>query len=194
MKIGTYSLEEYLDRLTSFHGSLAPGLIVGGFMVELARRSLHQGEFFNAICETAMCLPDAIQLLTSSTIGNGRLTVLNFGRFAITLFGKDSGKGVRVYVDAKKVEKYSEIKSWYFKLKPKKEQDSALLIRQMKEAGEEILSMQRVRVQPDALKRKKMGPVAICPLCGEAYPVRSGDACKACRGESPYLGAGDSAW
>jgi formylmethanofuran dehydrogenase subunit E len=163
-------------------------------MVELARQSLPEGELFNAICETQMCLPDAIQLVTSSTIGNGRLTVLNIGRFAIALYGKDSGKGVRVYLDSSKVEKYPEIKSWYFKLKLKKEQDSPLLISQMKEAGERILSVQRVRVQPESLRRKKMGPVANCPLCGEAYPVQTGDACRVCRGESPYLETGDSAW
>jgi formylmethanofuran dehydrogenase subunit E len=187
MKIGTYSYDEYLHLLRSFHGSLAPGLIIGGFMIELALKSFPKGELFNAICETSACLPDAVQLLTVSTIGNGRLTILDFGRFAITFYGKDSGKGVRVYVDSSKLEKYPEIKSWYFKLKPKQEQDSPRLLSQIKEAGELILSVQRIRVEPVSLKRAKIGPVAQCPLCGEAYPLRVGKACKACQGESPYL-------
>ena len=194
MKIGKFSYEEYLHRLQSFHGSLAPGLVIEGFMVELALKSFPQGELFNAICETSRCLPDALQLLTSSTIGNGRLVVLNFGRFAIALYGKDSGNGVRVYLDSSKLEKYPEIRSWFLKLKPKKEQDSSLLLSQMKDTGEQIVSIQRIRVQPSLLKRGKMGPVANCPLCGESYPVRSDNAaCRACQGESPYLEVGGHA-
>jgi formylmethanofuran dehydrogenase subunit E len=190
MKIGKYSFEEYLCQLQSFHGNLAPGLVVGGFMVELALKSFPQGELFNAICETSMCLPDALQLLTSSTVGNGRITVLNFGRFAIALYGIGSGKGVRVYLDSSKLERYPEIKSWFLKLKTKQEQNRELLLSQMKEAGERILSVQRIRVEPAPLKRGRMGPVAVCPVCGEAYPVRSGNACSACQGESPYLEVG----
>jgi formylmethanofuran dehydrogenase subunit E len=29
--------------------------------------------------------------------------------------------------------------------------------------------------------------VAVCPRCKEAYPIRDGDQCRTCRGESPYL-------
>ena len=186
MKKGSYSLEEYLELLTSFHGSLAPGLIIGGFMVEMAMKSLPKEGLYNAICETPKCLPDAIQLLTPCTIGNGWLTVLPLGRFAIALYDKDSGAGVRVYLDSKKLEKYQEIKAWYYKLKPKREQNFPLLIAQIKEGGGEILSLQHIRVQPEMLKRKIMGPVAACPRCGECYPVRDGDSCKACQGASPY--------
>lgn len=186
LKKGSYSLEEYLELLTSFHGSLAPGLVIGGFMVELAMKSLPKEGLFNAICETPKCLPDAIQLLTPCTIGNGWLTVLPLGRFAIALCDKDSGAGVRVYLDSKKLEKYQEIKGWYYKLKPKREQNFPLLIAQIKEAGGEILTLQHVRVQPETLKRKIMGPVAACPRCGECYPMRDGDSCRACQGASPY--------
>jgi formylmethanofuran dehydrogenase subunit E len=181
------SREEYISQLTSFHGNLAPGLIIGGFMVETARKLLPKDILFNAISETPLCLPDAVQLLTPCTIGNGWLTILNFGRFAITLYEKYSGKGVRVYLDSIKLAKYPEIKSWYFKLKPKSEQDFQLLIDQIKEAGDQILSVQHVYVQAETLRRKKIGPVADCPRCGECYPVRDGLCCRACQGESPYL-------
>jgi len=26
----------------------------------------------------------------------------------------------------------------------------------------------------------------LCPVCGEAYPVRDGDLCRNCGGETPY--------
>ncbi len=187
MKIGNYSYEEYLHLVKSFHGNLAPGLIIGGFMVDLGLRSLPEGEFFDAICETPVCLPDSVQLLTPCTIGNGWLTVLPFGRFAITFFEKYGGEGVRVYVDLEKIEAYPEIKSWFFKLKTKKEQDLDRLLEEIKNAGDNILSVQRVRVQPESVQRKELGAVAKCPRCKEAYPVHHGKICRACQGESPYL-------
>ena len=187
MKIEAYSQEEYLEQLKAFHGSMAPGLIIGGAMVNLAMKTLPKDKLYDAICETPLCLPDAIQLLTPCTIGNGWLTVLNFGRFAITLYDKYSGVGVRVYLDSAKLKKYPEVYSWYFKLKSKPEQDFQLLISQIMGAEEQILSLQHVRVQPESLRRKKIGPVADCPECGECYPVRDGLSCKACQGESPYL-------
>jgi formylmethanofuran dehydrogenase subunit E len=187
MNIGTYSYEEYVQLVISFHGAAAPGLLIGGFMVDMALNNLPEGEFFDAICETPVCLPDSVQLLTPCTIGNGWLTVLNFGKFAVTLYDKSSGEGTRVYLDMEKLKKWSEVNSWYLKLKTKKEQDSDLLMSQIKEAGYSILSMQRVRVEPDQVRRKKMGTSAICPVCGEAYPLRDGAKCRGCNGESPFM-------
>jgi formylmethanofuran dehydrogenase subunit E len=187
VKIGSYSYDEYVSLVKSFHGYMAPGLIIGGFMVDLAMKNLPPGEFYDAVCETAVCLPDSVQLLTPCTIGNGWLKVLEFGRFALTLYEKYGGDGVRVFLDTEKLEKWPEIKTWFFKLKPKKEQDSQAILNQIKEAGDAILTLQNVRVNPHLLHRPKLGKIAICPLCNEAYPVRDGDNCRACRGESPYL-------
>jgi len=123
MTIGPYTYEEYLEQVRRFHGHIAPGMVIGGFMVDLALKNLPEGEFFDALCETGACLPDAIQLLTPCTIGNGWLKVINMGRYALTLYEKFGGRGVRVYVNAEKTDAWPELKSWYFKLKPKKEQD-----------------------------------------------------------------------
>ena len=187
MNIGSYSYEEYVHVVESFHGSLAPGLLIGGFIVDLALKNLPQGEFFDAICETEVCLPDAVQLLTPCTIGNGWLRVLDFGRFAVTLYEKTSGEGVRVYLDMEKLKAWDEVNSWYWKLKKKREQNYQLLLSQIKEAGYGMLSVHRVRVEPEKLRRKKLGAAAVCPGCGESYPIRHGDRCKACQGESPYV-------
>ena len=65
------SYDDYLQMIRSFHGHVAPGMLLGGFMVDLAYRTRPPGQFFDAICETRPCLPDAIQLLTPCTIGNG---------------------------------------------------------------------------------------------------------------------------
>jgi formylmethanofuran dehydrogenase subunit E len=187
IKIGTYSYEEYIHLIKSFHGSLAPGLVIGGFMVDLAMKNLPPGEFFDAVCETAVCLPDSIQLLTPCTVGNGWLKVFEFGRFALTLYEKYSGEGVRVFLDVNKLGNRPEVNSWFLKLKPKKEQDLQAILDQIKEAGSGLLSLQKVRVEPERLRRPKLGAVTVCPVCREAYPARDGDKCRPCQGESPYL-------
>ena len=64
VQIGPYGFEDYLGLVKAFHGNVAPGLVIGGFMVDLAQRRLPAGVLFDAICETRNCLPDAVQLLT----------------------------------------------------------------------------------------------------------------------------------
>ncbi len=186
MKIGSYEFDEYLQVVKSFHGHLAPGMIIGGVMVDLSQRQLAPGVLYDAISETRNCLPDAIQLLTPCTIGNGWLKVVNLGRFALTLFDKYGGEGVRVFLDPARVRDFPEIETWYLKLQPKPEQDKDLLLRQIREAGARILTWQRVTLKPPFFGRKDRGRMTVCPLCREAYPARDGGICRACQGEAPY--------
>ncbi len=44
MNISRYSFEEYVDMVKSFHESVAPGMIIGGFMVDLALNNTPEGE------------------------------------------------------------------------------------------------------------------------------------------------------
>lgn len=125
MNIGPYPINDYLNIVKSFHGNLAPGLIIGGFMVDVAMQNLPDGILYDAISETNSCLPDAIQLLTPCTIGNGWLKILPFGRYALSLYDKYTGAGIRVYLDAGKVEAWPEIRNWYLKLKSRKEHDQS---------------------------------------------------------------------
>ena len=131
--------------------------------------------------------PDAVQLLTPCTIGNGWLKVVNVGRFALALYDKYEGKGVRVFLDPVKVADWPEINSWYLKLKPKKEQDSGRLLEEIRNAGPEILGWQRVMIRPQFLGKRHRGRIVICPLCREAYPAQDGGICRACQGEPLYL-------
>lgn len=190
--IGVYSYEEYLRIVESFHGSVAPGLVVGGFMVDLAMKRMPGGILFDAICETTSCLPDAVQLLTPCTIGNGWLRVFNLGRFALSLYEKYEGEGIRVFVDAEKLGAWPEIKSWLFKLKPKAEQDKDRLMSEIEGAGHSICGVQSVKVQTQFLGKKNRGPIATCILCHEPYPARDGAICRACQGETPYIPSASS--
>ncbi len=185
--ITSYTVEEYIKIIKGFHGFVAPGLLIGGFMVDYALKNLPAGDFFDAISETNNCLPDAIQLLTPCTIGNGWLKIMNFSRYALSLYEKKDGSGVRIFVDSKKVEDWDEIKNWFFKLKTKKEQDYELLIKQIKDAGAGLCSMKKIKVKSGLLDRKHHGSkVTNCTSCGEAFKPKDGLICPACLGENPY--------
>jgi formylmethanofuran dehydrogenase subunit E len=190
MNIGRYSLNEYSRLIESFHGSVAPGLLIGGIMVDAALGCTKEGELYDVICETHSCLPDAIQLLTPCTVGNGWLHIVNLGRFALTLYEKHSGKGVRVFLSAGNTERWPEVRNWYLKLQPKKKQDKEALNNQIVEGGVDLLGFQRVRVLPQFLTKRSKGEIALCPVCGEAYPSDHGPVCRGCGDASPYLEAG----
>ncbi len=186
MNIGAYSYEAYVDLVKSFHGSDAPGVILGGIMVQEGLDRLPKGILYDAISETRYCLPDAIQLLTPCTTGNGWLRVLDFGRFALCLFDKYTGEGVRVFVDAEKAAPWDEFLKWYFKRTPKKEQDKDLLLDQIRRAGPQLLGAAPVKLKPRFLGKKGRGAMGACPLCREGYPAMDGAFCRACQGETPY--------
>ncbi len=190
-KVLSYTFEEFVSRVKSFHGFEAVGVIVGGFMVDLAYKHLpKKGQLFDALCETPKCLPDAIQLLTPCTTGNGWLTVVNVGRFALTLYDKETGEGVRVFVDPARIEAWPELKAWFLKLKTKKEQDVSRLLDEAKRAGGDICGVGRVRVADSLrLRKRHRGEFAICPVCKEAYPLADGTSCLACQGSEELYGA-----
>ncbi len=186
MNIRSYTFGEYVERVRSFHGFAAPGVLIGGFMVDLAYQHLPEEGRFDAICETAKCLPDAIQLLTPCTIGNGWLRVIDMRRFALSFYDKSNGEGIRVFLDPALLEAWPKIKNWFFKLKPKKEQDHGLLMGQIRKSGTSICSIERVRVAPCFLEKKHRGKIALCPQCKEAYPLADGPVCLSCAGKTLY--------
>jgi len=183
----SFDIEEYIDRVQSFHGHLSPGVIIGGFMVYVVQVRIPEGRLYNAICETPKCLPDAIQLLTPCTVGNGRLRIINIGRFALSLYDKYQGNGFRVFLDLNKLEHWTEIKAWFFRLKPKAEQNHDCLMTQIIASGERLCGVHPIQVHPRFLERQRKGRIVLCPSCEEAYPVQNGNICQACQEPSPYL-------
>jgi len=181
--------EEYLAHITAFHNYPAPGLIVGGFMVDAARQHLPEGTLFEALCETQACLPDAVQLFTPCTIGNGWLRIKDLGRYALTLYDKYTGAGFRAFMDPARFSAYPEISGWFLKRTPKRDQDTDRLREEIFEAGHSILSVSSVQVAPAYLGKRSKGAIAVCPECGEAYPSMHGCVCLACKGDSPFLRA-----
>jgi Formylmethanofuran dehydrogenase subunit E len=187
MNVGKYTVEEYLKLITAFHGYPAPGLLLGGYMVEYAKSALPEGTLFEAVVETRSCLPDAVQILTPCSTGNQWMKVTHLGRYALSLFDKYTGEGVRVHVDAEKLRAFPEMEAWFLKLKPKAEQDVDELRRQMTAAGHSVCSLHPVLVHRRYVGHGHMGKVALCPQCGEYYPSKDGLVCRGCQGEAPYV-------
>ncbi|SIN80781.1 FmdE family protein [Halodesulfovibrio marinisediminis] len=184
--IGEYSYEEFKDMATLFHNYPAPGLMLGGYMVEAAKACMSEDVLYEIISETSWCLPDAAQMLTPCTMGNGWLKVVNFGRYAVTLYNKYNGEGVRVSLCPEKMEQYEELTTWLYKRKPKAEQDTEKLQREIALAGASICNISPVKVSGKHLIKRSKGTIADCPVCGEPYPQKYGSICRACQGESPY--------
>jgi formylmethanofuran dehydrogenase subunit E len=182
-KILAYTFDEYAALVRSFHGSAAPWVMIGGFMIDLVYRHLPPGGLYDVVCETARCLPDAVQLLTPCSIGNRWLKIIDTGRYALTFYEKRTGAGARVYLDCGKLDPWYEIKEWYLKLTPKEAQNAGSLLNQIREAGTDICSIEEVRVSLGFFGKKKKDPIAVCPACKEAYRSADGAAvCPACRG------------
>lgn len=178
----SYNFDEYANMVTSFHGSPAPGVLIGGYMIDYAYKNLREGGEYDIICETAKCLPDAVQLLTPCSIGNRWLKIIDVGRYALIFYDKHSGMGVRVYLDWRLLDRWPQIKSWYLKLTPKAEQDEESLLREIKEARGDICRIEDVKVSLDALIKQKSSSISICPSCEEAYRSADGAICPACQG------------
>jgi len=183
----TYTFDELLQMIQSFHGHVAPGVIMGAVMVDMALQHMQSDILYDTTCETFNCLPDAIQLLTPCTIGNGWLRVFDFGRFALSVYDKFKGNGFRVYVDSDKLKNWPEINSWFFKLKPKKEQDSKQLFTDIKNAAMNLYQVKPIQMHPQYLVKRSLGKITVCRVCHEAYPQKHGNICKSCQGDTPYL-------
>jgi formylmethanofuran dehydrogenase subunit E len=173
-------LKDYFVEGAKFHGNLSPGLAIGIFMVDLAKEILGPRKLMDAVVETQHCLPDAVQIMTSCSYGNGWLKVKDWGKFALTLYDKEKLDGVRVYLDVEKIKNYPHLYQWYMK---DREVETHQVVSEVMEAERAIFSWEKVRVK---LPPKEEGPVSICVSCGETHPASDGELCPRCSGKDDY--------
>ena len=92
---------EDFQRCADFHGHICPGLSIGYKATKAAMHFLQQqqraeDEELVAIVETDACSADAVQVLTGCTFGKGNFIYKDYGKMALTLMDRKTGKGVRV--------------------------------------------------------------------------------------------------
>jgi formylmethanofuran dehydrogenase subunit E len=155
-------------------------------MVEYAKSFMPGDALYDAVVETNKCLPDAVQLLTVLSIGNNWMKVLNLGRYALTLYNKQTGEGRRVFVDPDKLRAWPQIQAWMLKTVPKREQDTEALLEQIETAGHRVCSCRAVQVHSRYLARAPEREIRQCPVCREYYPAHHGPVCRGCLGDEPY--------
>ncbi|WP_418765484.1 FmdE family protein [Mailhella sp.] len=119
----------------------SPGLMIALSMVKLALHTLGQTTNYHALSESRRDLPEAIQRLTTCTVANGRLHILDLGHVALTLFHQHSGKGVRVYLDLEKAATWPRIFRWALYRDRPDENELAALKRDIRKAGISVLSI-----------------------------------------------------
>ena len=192
--------QEFLDlveEVYKFHTKRAPGIVIGVEMVDLARRKLGPVENLGAVTETQVCLSDAIQYMTGCTIGNKYLIMRDkIGRYALTLYDRKDGRGVRVFVDQKKIDKQKMPETYSFFLRKRsdavssdkqaRKESAQLIVDEFMAAGRNIFGWQFVRVKD--YKKPPVNPVKVCPDCHESF-IYSEDGektCLACSGELNY--------
>ena len=178
-------LEAFMEEIRKFHGWVAPGVLLGGFMVDYALELVGKKVEADAIVETRFCLPDAVQLLTPCTCGNGWMKVLDWDKFALSLYNKKTLEGFRVRLDVDKTAAFPDLYHWFMKLVEKKDLPLEALNQTILEAGREALSADPVFITNYYAKIKK-GETGVCPSCGEAYTLRQGARCVSCQGEAYY--------
>lgn len=177
----------YVIRMEEFHGYRSPGMLIGGVMIENGTALLGSTPYLNVVCETVVCLPDAVQLLTPCTFGNGFLQVLDWGKFALTVYDRDRLDGVRVWLNPDGLTGYPLIRNWFQRTDARREKPPFEdLAAEVLAAGSDLVGSRRVRL-PRSLKDKSPVPTGFCPACSESYPLRQGPTCLACQGQAYYL-------
>ena len=178
-------VDELLAKAEDFHGHISPGVVTGAFLVDLALKDFPPSEFINAVVESVVCLPDAVQLFTPCTLGNGFLQILDWGKFAVTLYDRRTCRGVRSWLDPASVAGVPEIAEWFMRRPGSGKMDKEEAIREILNHGFEIVKSRPVTLK-QPLKDLTKFPTAICPGCGESYPTRFGERCPACGGSAYY--------
>jgi len=163
-------MKEDLEKIIKFHGYLSSGALIGYQMLNIAKRELDikDDEKIYVTCETFNCVPDPFQILRGSTVGNKGLKVEDYDKMAVTVNkaagkGEENIKGIRVFLDPKKTEKYPKLHAWYMNYE-KVPHEEVLPI--LFEGGEDLYSWEFVEIEVPQKKKKN---VLICEMCGESF-------------------------
>lgn len=179
------SREEYLLRLEEFHGHVSPGTAMGGFLVDAAWKILGDTPYQNVVVETVVCLPDSVQALTPCTLGNGFLQVLDWGKFALTMYDRMTLAGARAWIGAGGIEEFPLVADWYLRRPGAQKVEKIKVVEEIMAGGHRLVRSRPVTMN-SPLKDTAHVPTVACPACGEYYPSRQGGLCPACAGQAYY--------
>lgn len=178
---------DFIIRMEEFHGYQSPGILLGGLMLDAALKDLETTPYLNVVTETVVCLPDAVQLLTPCTIGNGFLQIFDWGKFALTPYDRTTRFGMRASINYDRLSSYGLIFNWFDRSSPAKEKPPFdVLAREILHAASKLILLRPVRLHR-ALKESQKVLTGQCSTCGESYPLRQGSTCLSCQGNAYYV-------
>ncbi len=191
--------ERITEEIFRFHTKRAPGIPIAVAMVDLARELLGpvKGRL-NVIAESQACLSDVVQVMTGCTIGNRYLKILkDLGRYALTMFDRETGVGVRVYVDFRKIDpsRTPELHKFFLRERGEaverggeaREASGRLIMAEFASIKRDLFGSQRVRVLQTG--KPPMLPARVCPSCHESFLQRDSQhgQCDVCSGLTRYF-------
>ncbi|MEA4957909.1 hypothetical protein SDC9_29521 [bioreactor metagenome] len=93
--------EEQLEKAKVFHGEICGGVLTGTKMAIYAIEEFNLN--FNeknpeliSIVEIDRCVYDAVQAITQGSTGTKSVKLIDYGKFAITFYNKETGKAIRL--------------------------------------------------------------------------------------------------
>ncbi|MBF0406843.1 MAG: hypothetical protein HQM10_05795 [Candidatus Riflebacteria bacterium] len=190
--------DKFFRRITEFHTKDAPGLEIGVEMVDCALDLLGKvHDKILAVVETSACLVDVVQIMVGCTTGNKYLQALtNLGRFAVTLYDRKDGRGVRVSVDLSKInkEKTPEIHNFFNRKRAievetnmeLRKASGALIKKEFKTIGRELFRTEKVNVK--TFGKPPILPAQVCNKCEESFLAKNktDEMCEFCTGTAEY--------
>lgn len=175
----------------------APGIVIGAAMVELALDKLGEVKKLGAVAEAKACLSDAIQALTGCTVGNKYLTIHDeIGRYALSLYDRTDGRGIRVFVDVRKIDANQTPEMYLFfhrQRAPEVEYDLKARALSGKKVVDEFIHINHdifgtEEIIVKNLEKEKYLAVKICLDCGESFTYKddSQTLCLVCSKQMEY--------
>lgn len=186
------------QKCAEFHGHVCPGLSIGFRAAQAGmdwlKENRAEDEELAAIVETDACGADAVQVLTGCTFGKGNFHYRDYGKQAFTLFGRKSGRGVRICLRPGVLEPSAKHRQLMERIQrneaTREEQEEFALLH--KEKSREILEkpleeLFTLKEIVSALPPKaRIEPSKPCQVCGEPVmaskvQVRDGkEICRSC--------------
>lgn len=170
---------EDFKKCADFHGHVCPGLALGYRAAKAGLDRLKTGrasdEELAAVIETDACGADAIQVLTGCTIGKGNLIIKDYGKHVITLFGRESGKGIRMSMIPAKMSLSDRHRELIRKItdetatEDEQREFDALHVQRTREVLEKPLE-ELFRIEPATIEmpaKARVEPSVPCDRCGE---------------------------
>jgi formylmethanofuran dehydrogenase subunit E len=184
------SFDDLLAEAASFHGHMCPGQVLGVRMTLAGCRAVGVDDpraarkSFVVIAEIDRCATDAIEALTSVSLGKRTLKYVDFGKMAATFVNRATGASARVA--AREDARLRAMRLAPAERDPRQAQ--MLAYRVMTES--DLLTVTPVTVNPELLERRRVR--VECQACGEGVNYerevqRDGlVVCRGCAGDAYY--------